>query len=265
MRTDKPVVLVTGAGGQLGQTLKKYYGNLGKYNMVYVSSSDLDITDTDQVLGVFEKYHPNFCINCAAYTDVRGAEKEPEKAYAINAEAAGNLARLCADHKCTLIHISTDYVFDGQKGAPYTPEDIPAPINVYGSSKLKGEEKIRKNTSAFYIVRTSWLYSKEFGKNFYRTILNNARENKPMNIITSQQGTPTNTVNLATYLVSLLEEKEPYGIKHFSDGKVMTWYDLAVSILKEHNLDLSLLTPVEDIGKEEVRRPLYSALAAGNS
>lgn len=262
MSKKRPVVLVTGAGGQLGQTLKKHHSNNKEVTMVSVSSADLDITDPRAVAAIFKKYQPDYCINCAAYTNVKLAEKEVEKAYQVNAEAAGQLARICEEHQCVLLHLSTDYVFDGKKQTPYTIQDQPAPLNVYGSSKLEGEKQIAANCSRYYIVRTSWLYSKEFGKNFYRTILNNAMDKKPMSIITSQRGTPTNTVNLANYLMNLIISEASYGLKHFSDEQVMSWYEFAVKILEEHQLDISLLTAVTALEGNEVERPLYSALTS---
>ncbi|THD69339.1 dTDP-4-dehydrorhamnose reductase [Robertkochia marina] len=262
MKSNKPTVLITGATGQLGQALKELLELKANYKVICTSSSNLDITVPGQIADAFKKYEPDFCINCAAYTNVRLAETEKDKAYKVNADAPGILARACEEYQTTLIHISTDYVFDGKKDAPYTILDAPRPLNVYGASKLEGEQNIEKHCSRYYIVRTSWLYNRNYGKNFYRTILENAKKGKPMNIITSQKGTPTDVHNLAAYICQLMEETPAYGIKHFSDEEVMNWYDFSVRILKENDLDISLLTPIETLKNDVVDRPLYSALTA---
>ncbi len=157
-------VLVTGAGGQLGKCIQKIielYPTL-EFNFMY--SKELDITIIENVNQVFNTGNFDYCINCAAYTNVDQAEQTPEKAFKINAEGAKNLALACKWHNVVLIHISTDYVFDGEKSTPYTVEDEPNPINQYGNSKLKGEKYVQEILKNYFIIRTSWLYS-EFGKN----------------------------------------------------------------------------------------------------
>src|SRR5690606_10682047 len=153
---------------------------------------------------VFEQIKPDYCINCAAYTNVEQAEQEPERAFLVNATAVEFLALACKAQSCILIHISTDYVFDGQKTTPYTIYDTPNPINVYGASKLEGELNIKKSLEGYFIIRTSWLYSKEFGKNFYRTILQKAQTEKELHIIDNQVGCPTDAENLMGYILNLI-------------------------------------------------------------
>jgi dTDP-4-dehydrorhamnose reductase len=168
---------------------------------------------------------------------VEQAEKTPELAFKVNAEGAKYLAQACKQHSVTLIHISTDYVFDGNKTSPYTVLDVPNPINQYGKSKLQGEEYIRAILRNHYIIRTSWLYSKKYGHNFYRTVLKKASERQELRVTDTQQGCPTNTENLAKFIMEeAVAGKVAFGTHHFTDGKPMTWYDFAQQILEENGL-----------------------------
>ncbi|MCL4164280.1 UNVERIFIED_CONTAM: hypothetical protein GTU68_010844, partial [Idotea baltica] len=195
------------------------------------------ITDKEKVNSTFRTGSFDFCINCAAYTNVDDAERFPQLAFAVNAEGAKNLGQACSSNEVKLIHISTDYVFDGRKQGPYLPEDAPNPINVYGKSKLKGEQYIQELLQQYYIVRTSWLYS-EYGANFYKTILKKAKTEKKLSITTDQIGCPTNANNLAVFLMEFLKAAiKPYGIYHFTDGEAMTWYEFAEKILRENRMD----------------------------
>lgn len=230
-------VLVTGAEGQLGKCVQKLAKNYSHLNFVFQSSQDLDITNAERIIDVFSSQHFDYCLNCAAYTDVEQAEKTPEPAFLVNAEAVRYIAMACSEYLTTLIHISTDYVFDGEKGAPYTVLDGTNPINEYGKSKLAGEKHIQKNLKEHFIIRTSWLYS-EFGKNFYTTIIEKAKSESVLKITDEQTGCPTNAINLATYSIDLITNKNrSYGVHHFTDGEAMTWYDFAKRILKENNLE----------------------------
>ncbi|TJY34772.1 dTDP-4-dehydrorhamnose reductase [Pontimicrobium aquaticum] len=232
-------VLVTGANGQLGKTLEKLYkNNKDNIKFTFVTKKELDITDTQQVQNYFSNNKFNYCLNCAAYTNVEQAEKAPEIAYEVNAEAVKSLAETCNKTNTILIHISTDYVFDGEKESPYTENDLPNPINEYGKSKLLGEQYIQEILKQYFIIRTSWLYSKEFGHNFYRTILDKIKTEKELYITDAQIGCPTNTVNLSKYIYKLIyEQSSDFGIKHFCDRKAMTWFDFAKQILKENGLE----------------------------
>ena len=234
-------VLVTGANGQLGKTIQELYAknNLGLV-FKFVSKKELDITNKEEVASFFKINIFDFCINCAAYTNVEQAEKTPDIAFKVNAEGVKNVAKACNQTDTILIHISTDYVFDGEKGTPYNNEDKPNPINEYGKSKLLGERYIQEIMENFFIIRTSWLYSKNHGKNFYRTIMDSAKKNIELTITTDQTGCPTNTVSLSKFIIDLIVNKSTdYGIKHFSDNQVMTWYDFANKILLENNLKSS--------------------------
>src|SRR5690606_34717465 len=165
------------------------------------------------------------------------SEDEPEKAFLINAEAVLDLANVCKVHQTILVHISTDYVFDGQKTTPYTVNDTPNPINVYGESKLKGELNIKDTLDRYFIIRTSWLYSKNYGKNVYRNIVALAKDKKELAITDTQTGCPTDAKHLAQYILGLITNQDDnYGVHHYSDKEVMSWYDFAKLILKENNI-----------------------------
>ncbi|MFK7813233.1 MAG: dTDP-4-dehydrorhamnose reductase [Maribacter sp.] len=229
-------ILVTGSDGQLGKCIQKSAMNYPQVDFVFHDSKTLDITNPEKITAIFSLKHFDYCINCAAYTDVEQAEKTPEPAFAINAEAVRHLALACSEYLTTLIHISTDYVFDGTKETAYLVSDRTNPINIYGKSKLRGEKHIQKSLKEYFIIRTSWLYS-EFGKNFYKTIVEKAKTETVLRITDEQTGCPTNANNLAAYILNLVVSKsKAYGIHHLTDGEAMTWYDFAKKILLENGL-----------------------------
>ena len=237
--SQQPItVLVTGANGQLGLTFKELYEvNEQNIDFIFVAKSELDITKEQELKQYFKINQFDYCVNCAAYTNVEQAEKTPEIAYKVNAEGVEILSEACKDTNTILIHISTDYVFDGEKIEPYAITDKPNPINEYGKSKLLGEQYIQELLDKYFIVRTSWLYSKNYGRNFYRTILEKAKTEKELFVTDEQKGCPTNTENLANYIINMIiYELKNYGIKHFSDENIITWYNFAEQILKEHHL-----------------------------
>ena len=230
-------ILITGSSGQLGLTLKELSTGFKDIDFDFKSSKELDITDPSSTNELFQKNHFDFCINCAAYTNVEQAEKTPEPAFKVNAEGARNLAIACKTNGTKLIHISTDYVFDGEKEGPYTVEYITNPINEYGKSKLKGEVFIRELLPEHYILRTSWLYSKNYGHNFYRTIVKKAKERLELRITDQQMGCPTDTVTLAKYILNEIVMGDlEFGTYHITDKEPMTWFDFAKKILKENGL-----------------------------
>ncbi|MEP1488986.1 MAG: dTDP-4-dehydrorhamnose reductase [Algibacter sp.] len=235
---DNIKVLVTGASGQLGKTIQELFlKNTLCIDFVFFNKEGLDITDQEQVNTVLKGRKFDYCINCAAYTNVEQAEKTPKFAYNINAEAVKNLAKTCKKNKIILIHISTDYIFDGEKKDAYSVNDIPNPINEYGKSKLLGEKYIQNILRDYYIVRTSWLYSKKYGNNFYKTILKKSKTEKELYITDEQVGCPTNAVNLSNFIIKLIHSNNKnFGIFHFCDKMAMTWYDFTKQILKENNL-----------------------------
>lgn len=230
-------VLVTGADGQLGKCIQKISNNHTNLEVEFYNSKTLDITHPKRITEIFSKGNFDYCINCAAYTNVEQAEKTPIPAYEINAEGARILAEICFEHRIKLIHISTDYVFDGTKETGYSPVDITNPINEYGKSKLKGELYIQDVLKQYFIIRTSWLYS-EFGNNFYKTVIRKAQAGDDLKITDEQTGCPTNANNLASYIFDLIQNNSTkYGIHHFTDGIAMTWFDFAQKILKENHLE----------------------------
>ncbi|PHN94939.1 dTDP-4-dehydrorhamnose reductase [Maribacter sp. 6B07] len=229
-------VLVTGANGQLGQCLQKIAPSYKELNVIFKSSKELDITDILGIEEAFVKGNFNYCINCAAYTNVEQAEKTPDIAYKVNAEGVKNLANVCKSYNTTLIHISTDYVFDGEKDEPYTVKDVPNPINEYGKSKLLGEKHIQEIMDNYCIIRTSWLYS-EFGKNFYTTILKKAKTDDILKVSNTQLGYPTNAMNLGEFIIGEIKLNEfKYRVYHFTDKIEMTWYQFAVKIINDKKL-----------------------------
>ena len=219
-------VLVTGANGQLGLALQEA-AKESNLEIVFVDKHSLDITNAEAIKEVFDKQSFDVCINAAAYTDVDGAETNKALAYAINATAVENLAKVCKHHGCWLIHISTDYVFDGTLDRPYTPSDTPNPLNVYGASKLAGEQAIQAVGGTCSIVRTSWLYS-QYGNNFYTKLQAQLDAKKTLQVTTDQQGCPTRAEDLATHLLTgIANQQLAKGISHYYGSEVMTWLDLA--------------------------------------
>lgn len=226
-------ILVTGANGQLGRCIKDAASEFPDLQFDFVSKEELDIENEELLNDFFRKNHFDYCINTAAYTNVEKAESDKDSAFAINAEAVKNLAKACKENDVVLVHISTDYIFDGKKGSPYLEIDPTNPINVYGASKLKGEEYIQEICDKFYIFRTSWLYS-QFGHNFLKTILRYSEEGKPLTITTEQIGTPTNANDLARALISVIaQDKDSYSVYHFSNSGETTWFGFAEEILRQ--------------------------------
>lgn len=255
-------VLVTGANGQLGQCIQKIQKQHTGINFHFKSSSELDITNTNAVNDYFSNHAIDYCVNCAAYTNVELAESEEEKAYLVNAEAAKHLAEACAKHNTTLVHISTDYVFDGTKTEPYVETDTTNPISVYGASKLKGEQNIQEVLQNHFIIRTSWLYA-EFGKNFYKTILQKTKEKANLTITTEQKGTPTNANDLAELIVEIINtDNQHFGIYHFSNEGEATWYDFTKEIISNLNLASAEKPTLQSIAsyKTKAARPENSVL-----
>jgi dTDP-4-dehydrorhamnose reductase len=254
------VVLVTGANGQLGQSLQSIAPNYTELKFVFCSSSDLDISNAKNCEIVFSKVNPNFCINAAAYTAVDKSETEPEKAYSINVDGVRNLAEACKTHKTVLLHISTDFVFDGRKNSPYSEDDIPNPTGVYGQTKLDGEKAIQAVFDNYYIIRTSWVYS-QFGNNFMKTMLRLASERDSLSVVNDQFGTPTNAVDLADALIQIIKsEKNVFGIYNYSNEGQCSWYDFAKKIFEVNNITIALNPIPTSSFPTPAKRPAYSVL-----
>lgn len=247
-------LLVTGAGGQVGRALVRAAAARG-VETVALGRPDLDITQRGAVEAALRAYAPDVLVNAAAYTAVDRAEAEPEAAFAVNRDGPETLARACAQAAVPLLHLSTDYVFDGRKGAPYTPDDAPAPLSVYGSSKWAGEEAVRAHAPRHLIVRTAWVFSGE-GHNFVRTILRLARERKTLRVVADQAGHPTPADALAERLLVLAQHaargEAPWGTYHLAGTPLTTWHALAEAVVDEARRYGPLAARhVEPIGTEE--------------
>lgn len=254
-------VLVTGANGQLGKTLKDlYFVNNEAIDFVFVTKSELDIAQKSDLEFYFNAHTFDYCINCAAYTNVEQAESLPKDAFKINSEAVGYLAECCKDSNTILIHISTDYVFDGTKKTPYLESDSTNPLNEYGCSKLAGEKCVQDILERFFVIRTSWLYSK-YPKNFLTTILSKIKENADLDITTTQRGTPTSCVELSKFIYWLIRTKnKDFGIYHFSAKGNATWYDFALQISENcPEYDGKKISPTTQFSSK-AKRPNYSVM-----
>lgn len=257
------VVLVTGANGQLGQAIQSIVDNYPSIDFVFCSSSDLDITNSANCEAIFKKHQPHFCINTAAYTAVDKAESEPEKAHLINVIGPKNIAEVCKQYNAILLHISTDFVFDGTAKKPYTEEDVPNPIGVYGQTKVEGEIAIQNTWNKHFIIRTSWVYS-PFGNNFMKTMIRLGNEKDELSVVADQIGTPTNAVDLAEILIHIVKSQkskaESFGIYHFSNEGQCSWYDFANEIFTLNNIQINLKSIPTEAYPTLAKRPKYSVL-----
>lgn len=257
-------VLITGAGGQLGKSLLKTAG--AEHQICAFTRAELDIVDANAVLQTVKQFRPDVIVNAAAYTAVDKAETERELAFAINASGTENLGRIALECGARLIHISTDFVFDGKKSLPYLPADEMHPLGVYGKSKAEGERRLRVlMDDEMVIIRTGWVYAAE-GHNFVRTIVRLLGEKDSLNVIADQVGTPTWAMALAEMVWKVAQNPGIKGTHHWSDAGVASWYDLAVAI-QEEAFDSGLLTrsiPILPIATHEyplpAKRPPYSVL-----
>jgi dTDP-4-dehydrorhamnose reductase len=257
-------VLVTGAGGQLGAELRST-APAGRVLAAY-SSADLDVTRPEEVRAVVQREHPALIIHAAAYTAVDAAEQEADRAAAVNTRGAAHVAEAARLIGARLIHISTDFVFDGRQGSPYHLTDPPHPLGVYGRTKLEGEREVaRVSSGSALILRTAWLYSTH-GRNFVLTMLRLMRERDAVGVVSDQVGTPTWARGLAEAIWTAAERPGMRGVHHWTDAGVASWYDFAVAI-QEEALAVGLLErgiTVRPLRTDEypapARRPCYSVL-----
>lgn len=253
-------ILVTGAKGQLGSELKKLHHLLEKYHFIFADFEELDITNEEVVRDFFRYNKINYCINCAAYTAVDKAEGEADKAELINAKAVRLLAEQCASQSATLIHISTDYVFDGRSYTPYTEVDMANPINIYGKTKLFGEQMALSKNAKTMVIRTSWLYS-TFGNNFVKTMLRLAEAKPSLSVVADQIGTPTYAEDLARTILQIINTSSAhFGIYHYSNEGVASWYDFAHAIFQIKKLNINLIPIKTEAYPTPAKRPAYSIL-----
>lgn len=254
-------ILVTGANGQLGSELRKI-GFTTLNEVFFTDLAELDITDYDAVDKYVLDNEIDTIVNCAAYTAVDRAEDEPELAAKVNTEAARILSNVAYKQDCLLIHISTDYVFDGTGNIPYTEKDKPCPVSVYGKTKLAGEEAIKKSHCWYIIIRTAWLYS-TFGNNFVKTMLRLAGERESLNVVADQVGTPTYAEDLARAITNIMENDERIehqGIYHFSNLGVCSWFDFASEIIHQSGLPCKVNPVTTAEYPTKTARPAYSVL-----
>ena len=254
-------ILIIGGNGQLGNCLNKLSSEYTlDYEFHFTDYDTLDITNQKQINEYFSEYEPHYCINVSAYTAVDLAEQEKEKAFAINAEGVKYLAEACAEKGIDLIHISTDYIFDGDTNIPYSEDDFTNPLSVYGASKLEGENLALENNPKTIIIRTSWLYS-EFGKNFVKTMLNLFGSKDELNVVADQFGQPTNANDLAKVIMKIIstEEKE-YGVFHFSNYPETTWFDFAKKIAELSKSKIKINPISTEQYPTPAKRPMRSTM-----
>ncbi len=291
-------ILITGSKGQLGSELQEIIchsregGNLAgsptesgmTTRVLFVDRDELDITDSAAVEEFFFEKKPDYCINAAAYTNVEKAEEEKDAAYAVNVTGAQNIAAACTKNNTILLHISTDFVFDGKKTVPYMEDDEPHPLGVYGMTKYQGELAVQEYCKKSFIVRTSWLYS-SFGSNFVKTIQRLCKERDALPVVADHYGSPTYARDLAEALVRMIEYCErkkivipsetknptgsltgvrddiPFGTYHYTNEGEVTWFEFAQKIVELSGLSCVLQPiPASDF-PSRVTRPAYSALS----
>jgi len=242
-------ICILGGTGQLGHELNEA---LKDYDVYSFDKLDLNITNPYKCFDTLSRIKPDYIINNAGHNDVEFCEEKKNLAYEVNTKGASNISKINEELKSKLIHISTDYVFDGKKASPYNENDTPNPVNVYGTTKYKGEIEVQKNTDRYFIIRTSWLYGVR-GKNFINTVLNLSSDNTILKVVNDQIGCPTYTVDLSLAIKDIIREGD-YGVYHCVNEGCCSWYDLAIEICKVKGIDakISPLSSAE-INKKAIR------------
>ncbi len=268
MNQEKPIILVTGSKGQVGQELQTLAAEFHQFSFVFVDIEELDITNEKAVQEFFEKNSFQYCINCAAYTAVDKAEEESSLAWRVNTVGPANLSKACAKINANFIQLSTDYVYHNSQNTPLMETDITNPNGVYARTKLEGDEAVLKNhTNGAMVIRTSWVYS-SFGNNFVKTMLRLGTERPELGVIYDQIGTPTYARDLAKVILTILQKAENKevekfllkGIYHYSNEGVTSWYDFAVAIFNLRNISVKV-RPIETKDyPTAAKRPPYSVL-----
>tara|TARA_B100000965_G_scaffold17844_1_gene13431 strand:+ start:490 stop:1386 length:897 start_codon:yes stop_codon:yes gene_type:complete len=256
-------VLIAGANGQLGRSFLYWSSKFKDFQFSFTDIPELDLTKMSDIENYLEENLTHYVINCAAYTNVENAELEVKRAEGLNVGAVNNLCKLSKKYNFRLIHFSTDYVFDGMKNQPYIETDEPSPINVYGETKAKGESLILNSNINAWIIRTSWLFS-PYGKNFATNIFSKLQEDKNINVINDQLGSPTYAIDLAKITLDAIKiERTIEGVKtyHITNEGISSWYDLALKIKKEINSECHV-NPIKTSRYPNLaRRPKYSVLS----
>lgn len=261
---NKKKILVTGAKGQLGKKIIDLLSK--KYELVLTDTDEMDITDKLKVHKVIKLSSPDFIIHGAAYTKVDLAEDESELCFKINVQGTKNLAAAAKSFNVPILYISTDYVFDGEKGQPYTEDDAADPLSVYGKSKFDGEEYIRKTCDKYYILRVAWLFGElpdgHPGTNFVETMLRLGKERDSLTVVNDQIGSPTYTKDLVEVFDKIVIDKTiPYGTYHFSGNNPCSWYDFAKEIFRLASVEIDLKPITSDQYPRKAKRPSYSYLS----
>ncbi|MGV3547587.1 MAG: dTDP-4-dehydrorhamnose reductase [Pedobacter sp.] len=255
-----PKVLVIGAGGQLGQCIKKIVAQRNIADVIFPEEGAANILNVADLTVLFNQEKPAYVINCAAYTAVDKAEDEADIAKAVNETGARNLAQLCKEFQATLIHISTDFVFEGNEIKLLKEDDVANPINVYGVTKLDGERAIIETLDQHIILRTSWLYS-EFANNYVKTMLKLGADRDELNIIADQVGTPTYAIDLANAIFDIIQNSEKkYGVYHFSNEGVTSWYDFAKAIFNFSETKVKVNPIPTSAYPTKAKRPHFSVM-----
>jgi dTDP-4-dehydrorhamnose reductase len=255
-------IAVLGAYGQLGRSIADIAGNYPQHDFIFTDIDTLDIVCSDAVVDFVCRHHPDVLINCVAYTAVDKAETDREQAMQLNADAVGNLIRIAAANNIFLVHISTDYVFDGKGYKPYREEDKTSPLSVYGTTKRKGEQLILDYSCPAVIIRTSWLYS-EYGTNFVKTMLSLGLEREQLRIVNDQIGSPTYARDLAETILHIIAHKNSIQkpeLFHFSNEGIASWYDFALEIMHLGNRQCAVLPIPTEQYPTAAQRPYYSVL-----
>jgi dTDP-4-dehydrorhamnose reductase len=258
-------VLVTGGNGQLGQSLKSITNDFPNLELIFTDVDDLNICNLDQVKSFTLHNQVDYLINCAAYTAVDKAEQEQTLAKQLNAEAVKNIGIAASEQKFKVIHISTDYVFDGKSFKPYNEEDLAVPESYYGQTKLLGEKLLFDQHDNSMVVRTSWLYS-EFGNNFVKTMVRLGKERDELRVVADQVGTPTYAVDLAHCVLSIINKVETEsltfkpGVYHYSNEGICSWYDFTINIHQMAGIDCSVFPIDSKEYPTAAPRPFYSVL-----
>lgn len=255
-------ILITGSNGQLGSEFKEASACYPFNHFIFTDIAELDITSTKQVDQFFKKNNIDIVINCAGYTAVDRAEEEPGIAKLLNYEAVANLLRVCKTYNIYLVHISTDYVFDGKSQRPYNENDQPNPLSTYGKSKLAGEEVMMASLEKGMIIRTSWLYS-SFGNNFVKTILKHGAEKGKLNVVDDQVGCPTYARDLAATILKILPKalsEFPFDIYHYANEGQCSWHEFAKAAIELADISCQVNPVTSDQYPQKAPRPTYSVL-----
>lgn len=258
-------IAIIGANGQLGSDLVTTFKDFG-HEIVPLTHADIDVVDLHSSRKILEKIQPDIVINCAAYVRVDDAEDFPDKAFAVNAFGARNIALTCKDLGAELVYISTDYVFNGRKKNPYTEYDIPDPLDVYGTSKLAGEYFVKNIVENHYIIRSSSLFgiagASGKGGNFVETMIKKARNNEEIKVVDDMIMSPTYTRDAAEMIRKILEKELPFGVYHAANGGQCSWYEFAGAIFNILGMKTNLSPTKTDILRSKARRPMYSPLVS---